>query len=230
MDQDVVVLGARQGNIGGAIAETLGEHFRVETNDCFFVDDFHEYDIPLLNWSVFDAIVVTLGVTHMEPIHEVDALNIEKVIRGCLTLPLQAVAEYSRHRVRSRLGGKIVLVGSYANDHPFTHCTSYCAAKAGLDMACKSLAWELGTKNFQVHIVHPHHVQGTPMTDEVRKGMQEGIHKMTREETVEYMEKDLRMPEILKPQEIADVVCWLLTDPAAEWTSGTGIRLYGGVR
>ena len=126
--------------------------------------------------------------------------------------------------------GHIVFVGSFAHDHPFTHCTSYCTAKAGLDMAARCLAWELMPIGFHVHIVHPYHVQGTPMTEEVRKGMQEGVHKMKPDEAVAYQYKDLRMPDLLTPEDIAMMVGTLLNNPTMQWLGGTSINMYGGQR
>lgn len=85
-------------------------------------------------------------------------------------------------------------------------------------------------EGFRVHIVHPYHVQGTPMTEEVRGGMMKGVHHMTYDQAVEYQHKDLRMPDLLQPKDIAEMVLLLLEIPIAQWLSGTSINLYGGMR
>lgn len=235
-----IVLGAREGNIGGAIAERLCRAGIIAQEDDCYTE--HGYAPPVEEeLEPYDFCVVTLGTTHMEPFSEVSQEDFAKVITGSLWLPLEAARRYvhARSRCQREVGldvtedepiGKILFIGSYAHNHPFTHCTSYCTAKAGLDMAAKTLAWELMPEGFDVHIIHPHHVQGTPMTDAVRKGMKEGVHRMTDEQAEAYSRKDLRMPDILKPTEIADMVLWLLTAPEARWLSGTNVEMYGGVR
>lgn len=237
MVRQAVVLGAREGNIGGAIAERLdsGERgtWRVALDDCWR-DGGYAAPFPS-ELERYDACVVTLGTTHMQPFKTLGSKQLAEVLYGSLELPLEAARSY----VQAREGvgpdrwaqghnGTIVFIGSYAHDHPFTHCTSYCVAKAGLDMACRSLAWEL-MPDYRVHIVHPHHVEGTPMTEKVWQGMQDGMG-VDRAGALAYSRKDLRMPDPLAPLDVAEVVSWLLNDQAAQWTSGTGINMYGGVR
>jgi NAD(P)-dependent dehydrogenase (short-subunit alcohol dehydrogenase family) len=230
-----IVLGGRPGNIGGAIAERL----RQDKDNFVHMDDcLHQPSHTVANYypplpaelSGYDACVITLGATHMGEMGALSADDIHKVIYGSLELPLQCVNNYVKGRREIHdTGGQIIMIGSFAHDHVFTNCTAYCAAKAGLEMASKSLAWEL-MPDFSVHTIHPHHVQGTPMTDEVQKGMMKGVHKMTREEANAYQRKDLRMPDIIKPEAVAEMVHLLLTQPVAKWLVGGGLNFYGGVR
>jgi NAD(P)-dependent dehydrogenase (short-subunit alcohol dehydrogenase family) len=229
-----IVLGAREGNIGGAIVERLlqNNEWTAHGDDCYRELSYaiSRYVAPNpVEVRDYDACIITLGITHMKPFEEQNHVEVHNVIHGSLVLPLLCANVYTRIRSDMGKGGIIVFIGSYAHDHPFTDCTTYCVAKAGLDMAARSLAWEL-MPEFKVHIIHPHHVQGTPMTDEVRQGMMEGVHQMTEEEAEAYSRKDLRMPDLLKPEEIAQMVEFLLTNPVAEWLCGSGLNMYGGVR
>lgn len=271
--ENVIVLGAREGNIGGAIAERLCRYgYIAQEDDCYRPTGYEEvgttdemkevyfrsdYQPPQTkNLEPYSACVITLGATHMERFSQVSRVDFRKVMYGSLELPLECARRYVRARLKCHQcprgllapagslsvcttcgtneptgqRGTIVFIGSYAHDHPFTHCTSYCTAKAGLDMAARSLAWELMPEGFRVHIIHPHHVQGTPMTDEVLKGMQKGVHRMTPEQARDYQHKDLRMPDLLKPEEVAEMVFCLLENKVMQWTSGTSINMYGGVR
>lgn len=256
--ESVIVLGAREGNIGGAIAQRLcRQGYIAQEDDCYYPDkhalvdeepaaeNFFRPDyLPptTKNLEPYEACIITLGTTHMEPFSEVSRLDFKKVLYGSLELPLECARRYVRARnnlaSRSIVSGwrqgmchsTIIFIGSYAHDHPFTHCMSYCVAKAGLDMAARTLAWELMPEGFAVHIIHPHHVQGTPMTDVVKQGMMDGVHKMTSEQADAYARKDLRMPDILTADEIAEMVAIILSHPVMRWTSGTSIDMYGGVR
>lgn len=189
------------------------------------VDDFRNSD-P-------DALIVTLGKTaktHFSEIAEHDVVN---MIKANLTLPLEAARRFVAasgmclHKdVRPRW---IIFIGSYAHDHPFTNGTLYCAAKAGLNMAARTLAWELTDLGYRVTCINPHHVPGTPMWKEVERGVMES-KGWTKQQADEYAHRDLKMPDPLTPQDIAEIVHAVLTTPAAGWLSGAGLDLYGGTR
>lgn len=197
----------------------------MESDDCRSDDGV--YRIPTnLNYWEFDAMVITLGATRMVPFPDADEDDIADVIRACLTLPLMAAKVYVQER--GDLGGSVVLLGSYAHDHALTNGAAYCAAKAGLAAAVKELAWEL-VPMFYFHVVHPFHVPSTPMGARVVENLMR-TRGMTREEAELYQRRDLRMNDHLTPGEVAEVVYWLLTEPAAKWTAGSGINLYGGSR
>ena len=259
MTKSIIVLGARDGNIGGAIASRMDQ-----LNDWVTVsDDCYRDD---LRWAApkyvaadsselgkYDACVITLGVTDIRPFGDTNDWDIHKVIYGCLELPLTCANNYVRGRRQCGMcggrmmragsldvcrecganrqadgGGTIIFIGSYAHNHPLTNSTAYCAAKAGLDMACRSLAWEL-MPEFKVHIIHPHHVTNTPMSEKVLECI-EDTQSVSRMMAEEYTRKDLRMPNLLTADEVAAMVEFLLTVPAAAWTSGSGINMFGGSR
>jgi NAD(P)-dependent dehydrogenase (short-subunit alcohol dehydrogenase family) len=222
-----MVLGASrtEQNIGAAVRDELSHWgWTVDGSDCR--DEDGVYRIPSTDFKQYDAMVITLGYTRVIPFDQASEDDIHEVIRGSLILPLMAARGYVRDR--GSRGGSVVLVGSYAHDHPLTNGAAYCAAKAGLAAAVRELAWEM-TPVFFFHIVHPYHVPATPMGQRVVESLMES-KDLTRDQADAYQRKDLRMPEHLQPSEIAEVVQWLLTEPAAKWTAGSGINLYGGSR
>jgi NAD(P)-dependent dehydrogenase (short-subunit alcohol dehydrogenase family) len=232
---NAIVLGSSEGrtekpNIGDAVTFVLTEQFdmTVEESNCMSTHGLMpDYILPLgLNYADAEALIVTLGRTSMEAFPTAPPREIEDVIRGCLTLPLLAARHYLE--AREGKGGKIVLVGSYAHSHPFSTGTAYCAAKAGLNMAARTLAWETSDLGFRTFIVHPYHVVGTPMWDTVQDGVMHN-KSYTREEADNYAEKDLKMP-FMSPREIADVIGMLLTERSLEWLSGSNVELFGGTR
>lgn len=224
-----LVLGASTNgreNIGKAIADHLERlGWTTDRHDCSTGSS--AYNVPYhVNFDT-DALVVSLGRVSMDPIDETDQGDVADVIWGCLTLPILCARTYVQ--ARGGRGGKIVFIGSYAHNHPLTNSVPYCSAKAGLDMAGRALGWELTDRGFSVHVVHPYHVRGTPMYEEV----QEGVTKakgISRAEAEAYAEKDLKMPALSTPRDVAAAVAMLLEQRAAVWMSGTNIELYGGTR
>jgi NAD(P)-dependent dehydrogenase (short-subunit alcohol dehydrogenase family) len=244
-----LVLGARPHNIGGAIAFKLQLSHDVYMDDCQIdtPEDFEPmYDAPQVDEAPYrdgSLCVITAGVTHIEPFSKVSSHDLSRVIYGSLTLPLECARRYVQERQKlasesivlyagqGSYHSTIIFIGSYAQDHPLTHSTSYCAAKAGLNMAAQSLAWELMPEGFHVHCINPHHVEGTPMTEQVKASMMEQ-RGMTPEEAEAYSLKDLepRMGGALNPHDIADMVCMIAENPAMGWMSGQPINMYGGCR
>lgn len=192
-----------------------------------------------------DALIITLGRTYKDHFAEVRDYEIHNVIKANLIMPLEAARRYvqacedeaaERHRVAKEAGSvesyerrrHIVFVGSYAHNHPFTNGTLYCASKAGLDMAARTLAWELTDRGYRIHIVHPYHVQGTPMWEQVEQDVMRS-KGMTWEEADAYNRKDLKMPDLLTAGEVAEVIVNLVRNPEMDWVTGP-IELYGGSR
>lgn len=225
-----IILGAREdsNNIGEHVARRLENLlWEVHTDDCF-VEGVNLYEIPALNkHHDADALVVTLGATDMTPFPETDGEKLSNVIDACLMLPLEAALEYVQ--VRRDRGGRIVFVGSYAYRHPFTNGTAYCAAKAGLDMATKTLAWELTDRDFFTYIVHPYHVEGTPMWDQVTEALVDD-RGMTDEEAAAKVRENLKRPTLMSPTEVAHTIVGLLQNPYGDRLSGTSIEMFGGTR
>jgi NAD(P)-dependent dehydrogenase (short-subunit alcohol dehydrogenase family) len=213
---------------------TVTDKGRYQRFEAPAVSDFERADA--------DALIITLGKTAKTHFAEINDWDVGQMIRANLTLPLEAARRYvqatgpkfgERGFPAEEWKGKtvrhIIFVGSYAHEHPFTNGTLYCAAKAGLAMAARTLGWELTDLGYRVHIIHPYHVPGTPMWAEVERGVMES-KGWTREQAEEYASKDLKMPHPLMPEEVAEVVEALLTVPALGWLSGQGLNLYGGSR
>jgi NAD(P)-dependent dehydrogenase (short-subunit alcohol dehydrogenase family) len=209
---------------------TVTEQGRYQRFEAPSVDAFERAD-P-------DALIITLGKTAKDHFAEIADWDVRQMIHANLILPLEA----ARRFVQATGGGRsehgsseawsprhIIFVGSYAHDHPFTNGTLYCAAKAGLDMAARSLGWELTDLGYRIQIIHPYHVNGTPMWSQVEQDVMRS-KGMTWEEADAYNRKDLKMPDLLTPQEVAEVVEVLLENRAMDWLSGQSLKLYGGSR
>lgn len=202
---------------------------------------YGRYEVPSFDFfkdKDADALVVTLGATYKGHYADIPMGEITRIMNANLIMPLEAVRRFVQANeakdhddyitFREGSAKKIILVGSYAHRHPFTNGTLYCAAKAGLNMAAQTLAWELTDRNYRVHIVHPYHVQGTPMWEQVEKDVMKS-KAMSWEEADAYNRKDLKMPDLLEAWQVADVITALVRDSALDWITGP-IELYGGSR
>jgi NAD(P)-dependent dehydrogenase (short-subunit alcohol dehydrogenase family) len=233
-----IILGAKEGsgNIGDVLArELLKLNWDVVADDCSVPANLkgtvlsgHSFDIPPLGEHAdAESLVVTLGATAIERFDETSEWDIENIVRGCLLLPILAVKEYVS--VRGDQGGRVILTGSYAHRHPFTSGTAYCAAKAGLEMATRTLAWELTERGFYFNVIHPYHVEGTPMWESVQTGVMRD-RGWSRKDADEYAMKDRKLDRLMTPDDFAKVAIWLMTSEVVPQLSGSNIEMFGGTR
>jgi len=224
MAKRALILGARHGNIGATIAARLRmDDWNTSENDCV-VGIARGYDVPIdVEFQDYELLVVSLGRVQIEPFYDVDDADIDDVLNACLGLPLKCVATYVSERRHFERGGQVVMIGSYNHNHPLTHGVVYSAAKAGLAMACKALAWELSDQGFTFQVVHPFHVPGTPMDRDAKeqaKAVQgrQGIGA------------PVLQPEAMRPDDVAEQVAALADSRCKGWLSGANIEMYGGSR
>lgn len=180
-----------------------------------------------------DVLVITLGRTNKTAFDELGPFTVEQMIKANLILPLEAAQRYVRATRGMPVPARIIFVGSYAHEHPFTNGTLYCAAKAAINMAARTMAWELTGKGYLVHVVNPYHVEDTPMWEQVQQDVMR-TKGMTREEADDYGHKDLKMPNPLSADDVASVICNLVEADSKrsvlDWLAGQPINLYGGTR
>lgn len=228
-----IVLGAAvdRENIGSAIVRYLSgrENWAVDADDCKVSGTKDTYRIPSIPMGKYDALVISLGTAMRTAFDKDPFTNVDRVIHANLMLPLAAIHAYIEARSWNDLGGKVVVIGSYAHDHVLSESVAYCAAKAGLVHAIRALAWDLAGDGFRFHSVNPYHVPSTQMGANVLASMMKN-RGMSREEAEAYQMKDLRMDQHLTPWQIAEQVGFLVSQPSADWQSGQAVNLYGGTR
>jgi 3-oxoacyl-[acyl-carrier protein] reductase len=111
--------------------------------------------------------------------------------------------------------GRIVNVGSIGGLTGAAGQTCYAASKAALPAFTRSLAFEVGRANIRVNCVLPGVIQ-TEMTA--------GMPAEMRKELIEQS----AMKRIGQPEEVAEVICFLLSD-AASYVQGASIVVDGGL-
>ncbi len=103
--------------------------------------------------------------------------------------------------------------------------SAYCASKAGVLGLVRALAAELARDNVQVNAVCPGWVE----TDMAWTGL-DGIARAvggTREDAIRIAMKDVPLGRMGKPEHVAGMVSWLLSDDATGVT-GQGLDINGG--
>jgi 3-oxoacyl-[acyl-carrier protein] reductase len=165
-----------------------------------------------------DILVNNAGIiarSSVMDIHEEDLDRTFDVNLKGVVLCSQAAA---RHMIEGK-SGKIVNVGSSLSSRASVCNLSgggadYCASKAAVQAITRSLAMELGPCGINVNAVAPG-VTNTPM--------HEGLWEMA----AAYYQNSVPLGRLAEPEDIADVVVFLVTD-AARYITGQTIHVNGG--
>ena len=135
---------------------------------------------------------------------------VDTVLKGSFACSKAAVRQMMRQRY-----GRIVNIGSVSGLGGNAGQTNYSSAKAGLVGFTKALAKEVGSRNITVNLVAPGFIQ-TEMTAHLPESM------------VAEVVRDTPLGRLGTPVDVAEAVCFLLSD-AATFITGQVISVDGGL-
>ncbi len=111
--------------------------------------------------------------------------------------------------------GKIINIGSVVGQMGNAGQSAYSASKSALEGLTKSLAKELASRNIQVNMVSPGYIE-TEMT--------QGLSEKNKE----LLLQSIPLQRIGKPEEVAKLVCFLVSEHA-QYITGQNIAINGGL-
>lgn len=158
------------------------------------------------------GIVCNAGITQDAPFPSIDGDMWDRVLHTNLDGLYNVLHPCVMPMISARRGGRIIALSSVSGVMGNRGQTNYAASKAGIIGACKSLALELAKRNITVNCVAP----GVIETD------------MTADLPVDIIEQMVPMRRTGKPQEVASLIAYLLSDDAAYITRQV-ISVNGGL-
>lgn len=170
-----------------------------------------------------DYLVNSAGVIRLSPLDEVTEHEWDVVLdinAKAVFFLIQAMAP------RIAAGGAIVNIASTAGKMAWTPETApYNASKAAVIALTKTFAYALAPRSIRVNCVCPGEID-TPMTDAI----DEGLAKIRRTKPSETLAPGSRIPlkRLGHPDEVASVICFLLSNEASYMT-GQSVNVSGGL-
>ena len=163
-----------------------------------------------------DYLVNCAGINILEPFLDTRPDSFDQVQAINVRAPLIVSQEYARSRIAAGLGGAIVNVSSISAFNGFTDHASYCASKGALDALTRVMANELGQHGIRVNAVNPG-VTLTALAAEAWSDPAKSGPMLSR----------TPLGRFAKPEDVAEVVLFLLSDAAA-MVNGVSLPIDGG--
>lgn len=165
-----------------------------------------------------DLLVNNAAITVLEPFLQTKPESVRALFEVNTVAPLILAQLVAGDWVRRGVPGAIVNVSSNAAGMGTIDHAAYCASKAALDALTRVAAVELGPHGIRVNSVNPT-VTLTPM----------GEMAWSDPAKSEPVLKRIPLGRFLQPEEVAETVCFLLSEAASAIT-GTCLYVDGGFR
>ena len=165
-----------------------------------------------------DLLVNNAGTTELESFLDTSAETFDRIMAVNARAAMIVAQECARSMIARGTSGAIVNVSSLAAEIGIVDHTAYSASKGALDAMTRVMALELGPHRIRVNTVNPV-VTLTAMA----------VKAWSDEAKAEKMLSRIPLRKFAQPEEVADVVAYLLSDQAS-MVHGVCLLVDGGFR
>jgi len=212
-EKGYIVLGTSTSKEGVQSLEKEGIHgYKLNLNDIKSIELFK--DILVKEHSDIEILINNAGITRdnivlrMTDEDWMDVLNVH--LNGTFKIS-KAVIKF----MLKKRWGRIINITSTSASIGNKGQANYAAAKSGIEAFSRSLAKEVGSRGITVNSVAPGYIE-TDMTEQIKNKIKEEILKQ------------IPLSRFGKPEEVAELIEFLITDEAS-YITGQTIHINGGL-
>ena len=171
-------------------------------------------DYTIETWGTIDGIVNNAGITEDNLIVRMKSDSFDKVVDINLKGTFNGIKSVSKIMIKNNYG-RIINISSVIGHIGNKGQSNYAASKAGIIGLTKSAAKELAKKNITVNAVAPGYIE----TDMTKK-----LNNLNKEQLL----NSIPLNRLGSPDDIASIICFLLSDQA-NYITGQTINVDGGM-
>lgn len=208
--------------IGNDIIDYVGEKGKIKIGE----EDFYRFDVSrtqeteeafgriLKKYGRVDFLINNAGITKDCLLVRMKEEDWDRVIEVNLKGTFNCTRAVLRSMISNRYG-KIVNICSVVGFTGNAGQASYAASKAGIIGFTKTMAREVASRNINVNAVAPGFIE-TEMTRKLSKAVKEKL------------KKQIPQGRFGRPEDVAEPVCFLISE-AAKYITGQVIQVNGGM-
>lgn len=163
-----------------------------------------------------DYLVNCAGTTALDPFIDLTVETFSRLMAVNTLAPMIISQEYARSCIARNVGGAIVNVSSNASWKGWKDHAAYCASKGALDAMSRVMTNELGEHGIRVNCINPA-ITLTPMARLA----------WSDKAKADPMLKRMPLGRFIEPEEVAEVILFLLSDRAS-MVNGATLAVDGG--
>ncbi len=183
-------------------------YFQCDLSEVGKIDNIISNIFTMINLNDLEGLYLINNASMLAPIKPIGKCSDDEIstnIKLNLMAPMILTTEFIKNANEIDTEKRIINISSGAGKKPYFGWSSYCTAKAGIDMYTKCTAFEETTKKYPVEVLSfAPGVVDTEMQAEIRSTSKEDFIHLDR--FIDFKEKGVLLP----PSEVANVVIELL--------------------
>ena len=168
----------------------------------------------LKKWQKVDILINNAGITQDNIIMRMKETEWNSVIDVNLKGCFNGIKSVTRPMIKNK-GGKIINITSVIGQIGNPGQSNYAASKSGIIGLTKSMAKELGSRNITINAVAPGYI-ATEMTEKLDNDIKNKLNS------------SIPLGRLGKPEDVANLVCFLVSDEAT-YITGQTFNVDGGM-